>query len=48
LTEAGLLGNVSYRAGQKKLAWDATAARVTNCPEAAQYLESAYRAGWSL
>jgi predicted dehydrogenase len=48
LTESGLLGNVSYRAGQKKLVWDPIAARVTNCPEADQYLHSEYRAGWSL
>jgi predicted dehydrogenase len=48
LTESGLLGNVSYRAGQKQIAWDPVAARVTNCPEADQYLHSEYRAGWSL
>jgi predicted dehydrogenase len=48
LTEAGLLGNVSYRAGQKKLIWDAESARATNCPEADQFLNSEYRAGWTL
>jgi len=48
LTEAGLLGNVSYRVGQKKLVWDAVAARATNCPEADRFLQSDYRAGWSL
>ncbi len=37
LTESGLLGNVSYRAGQKKITWDPVAARVTDCPEADQY-----------
>ena len=45
LTEAGLLGNVSYRVGQKKLVWDSAAARATNCPEADQFLEVAYRSG---
>lgn len=48
LTEAGLLGNVSYRIGQKKLIWDAASARATNCPEADQYLKAEYRAGWTL
>jgi hypothetical protein len=48
LTEAGLLGNVSYRVGQKELVWDAAAARATNCPEADQYLQVAYRSGWNL
>lgn len=48
LTESGLLGNVSYRAGQKKLVWDPVAARVTNCPEAAKFLQTEYRPGWTL
>jgi len=48
LTESGLLGNVSYRVGQKKLSWDPLSARVTNCPDAAKYLESEYRSGWTL
>ena len=33
LSETVLLGNVAYRAG-KKLAWDASALKATNCPEA--------------
>ncbi|HEX4073063.1 MAG TPA: gfo/Idh/MocA family oxidoreductase, partial [Planctomycetaceae bacterium] len=48
LTESGLLGNVSYRAGQKKITWDPVAARVTDCAEADQYLHTEYRAGWTL
>lgn len=48
LTEAGHLGNVSYRVGQKELVWDSAAARATNCPEADQFLRVAYRTGWSL
>jgi hypothetical protein len=48
LTEAGLLGNVSYRAGQKKLEWDPQTGRAPNCPEADKFLTSEYRKGWSL
>ncbi len=48
LTEAGLLGNVSFRVGQKKLIWDAAAARATNCPEAEQFIKAEYRKGWTL
>ncbi len=47
LTEANHLGNVAYRAG-KKLEWDATAMKATNCPAADQYLKREYRKGWSL
>ena len=47
LAEAVLLGNVAYRTG-KKLDWDDKAARVTNVPEAAQYVQREYRKGWSL
>lgn len=48
LTEAVLLGNVSYRAGKKKLEWDAKNVKVTNCPEAAQFIRREYREGWTL
>jgi predicted dehydrogenase len=47
LTEAVLLGNVSYRAGAK-LDWDAKNLEATNCPEAEPYLKREYRAGWTL
>ena len=47
LTETVLLGPVAYRAGQK-LEWDAENLRVTNCPEANQYLRREYRKGWML
>jgi predicted dehydrogenase len=47
LTEAALLGNVAYRVG-KKLDWDAKALKARNCPEADQYIQHQYRAGWSL
>lgn len=48
LTETVLLGNVSYRSGQKKLEWDAENLKVTNVPEAAQYIQREYRKGWTL
>jgi hypothetical protein len=48
LAETVLLGNVSYRAGQKRLEWDAEKLTATNCPEAAQYLRREYREGWTL
>ena len=48
LTEAVLLGNVSYRLGGKKLEWDADGLRVVNAPEAAGFLRRAYRDGWEL
>lgn len=48
LAEAVLLGNVSYRAGGKRLEWDAEKLKATNCPEADQFLKREYRAGWTL
>jgi predicted dehydrogenase len=48
LTEIGLLGNVSYRAGKKKLEWDAANMRAPNCPESDQFLRREYREGWKL
>ena len=48
LTEIGLLGNVSYRAGKKKLEWDGENMKATNCPEADQFLRREYREGWTL
>lgn len=46
LTEAALLGNVSYRAGTA-FAWDAKALK-TDSPEADKFLKREYRQGWSL
>jgi predicted dehydrogenase len=49
LTEVMLLPIVALRAGQgRKLQYDAPAMRVTNVPEANQWLTREYRAGWSL
>jgi len=48
LTEAVLLGTVSVRMGGKKLIWDSENMRVTNVPEANEYLHYQYRNGWTL
>jgi hypothetical protein len=47
LAETVLLGNVAIRVG-KKLEWDGPGLKVTNCPEAAQYIKREYRKGWTL
>lgn len=47
LTEAVLLGNVSYRTGQS-LDWDAASLKATNCPAADKYIRKEYRAGWEV
>lgn len=47
LTEVVLLGNLALRAG-KRLEWDGENMRVTNVPEANEYLHRQYRQGWSL
>jgi len=49
LTENMLLGIVALRAGQgKKILYDAEKMRITNVPDANQYLTREYRAGWSV
>jgi predicted dehydrogenase len=47
LTEAMLLGNVAIRAG-RKIDWDGPAMKITNAPEAQQFLSREYRRGWTL
>ncbi len=47
LTEAALLCNVALRTG-KKLDWDASNLKATNCPEADPYIRREYREGWTL
>jgi predicted dehydrogenase len=47
LTEAVLLGTVSYRSG-KRVEWDAANLKVTNSPEAQQFVHKEYRKGWTL
>jgi predicted dehydrogenase len=48
LTEAVLLGNVSYRLGGLRLEWDAERLAAANCPEAEPLINRKYREGWSL
>jgi len=48
LTEAVLLGTVCVRLGGRKLEWDAANLKVTNVPEANDYLHYEYRSGWAL
>jgi predicted dehydrogenase len=54
LAEAVLLGNVALRVGLRekltrvKLIWDPIAFKITNLPEANQYLRREYRQGWTL
>jgi len=47
VVETVLLGNVSYRAGQR-IEWDAKNMKATNCPEADKYIRREYRKGWTL
>ena len=47
LTEAVLLGNVALFAGTK-IAWDAENMRITNVPQANEFLYYQYREGWTL
>ncbi len=47
LTETILLGNVAMRIG-KKLDWDGPNLKVTNNDEAAKYIKTEYRKGWTL
>ncbi len=47
MTEAYLLGNIALRVGQR-IEWDPKAFRITNCPQANQYLRREYRQGWQL
>lgn len=47
MMEQMLLGLVAHRAG-KRLEYDAVAGRVTNAPEANDYLKRTYREGWTL
>ncbi len=47
LTETVQLGNVAYRSG-KRLEWDHKAMKITNAPDANQFLRYEYRKGWEL
>lgn len=48
LTEAVLLGTVCVRTGGQRLLWDSANLKVTNSPEANEYLHYEYRTGWTL
>jgi len=48
LSEAVLLGNVSYRLGGVPLEWDAAALKATNAPEAERLVRKEYRKGWEI
>ena len=47
LSEAVLLGNAAYRAGEK-LQWDGKKFKVTNTAKADPYIRREYRKGWTL
>ena len=47
-TESVLLGNISLRYPGQRLTWDAKNMKVTNLPDADQYVQHNYRAGWTL
>ena len=47
MTEAYLLGNIALKVGQK-IEWNAADMKVTNCPEANQFVKREYREGWTL
>jgi predicted dehydrogenase len=48
LTELALLGIIAIKLGGQKLEWDGQTGRFHNSPEANQFLNPPYRAGWSL
>ncbi len=48
LTEVALLGVIAIKLAGTRLEWDTKAARFKNAPEANQFLNPAYRKGWSL
>ena len=48
LTQVALLGNVALRFLDKKLLWDPESMKITNVPEANNYLHYEYRKGWSI
>jgi predicted dehydrogenase len=47
-TETVLLGNVALRYPGTRLMWDAATMKVTNMPDADQFIQHQYRLGWSL
>ena len=47
LTECALLGVAAFRA-DKALEWDPTTLKITNAPDAQQFIDYHYRPGWTL
>jgi hypothetical protein len=48
ICDAVNLAAISLRLGGRRLLWDATAATITNVPEANALLTREYRAGWQI
>ena len=48
LTEVILLGTAALHCPDKKLAWDAEQMKITNLPQANQYIRRRYRPGWTV
>lgn len=48
LTETVVMGNLAIRNPGRKLVWDGPNMKVTNVPEANEYVRRQYRQGWSL
>ena len=48
LTEVILLGTVALHCPDKELAWDAEQMKITNLPQANQYIRRRYRPGWTV
>ncbi len=48
LTEVVLLGNIALRMMHKRLYYDGPNMKITNMPEANQYIRREYRRGWTL
>jgi predicted dehydrogenase len=46
LTEAVLLGTIGIRFPEQELAWDAKALKITNHPQAQEWITKPYRKGW--
>ena len=47
LTEAVLLGTITYRTGQR-IEWDSANLKIKNSPEAQKLVHKEYRKGWTL
>ena len=48
MTEVVLLGALAQRLQNKKLIWDGKNMKVTNAPEADQYIHPQFHNGWTL